>query len=128
MYSNIKKEENLSKYNLFIEEIKDQNNFSKKLDILFDIQFLELFSKILNMPRLDFTKKIMSNISYILSEEYDQRITENKDYITLLYKCAQKYNRKYNEITLPLIEAFEKHENIYKTVYLTGDTSLFFLL
>ena len=111
MYSShIKKDENLSKYELFLQEIKDQTNFSKKLDVLFDIQFLELFSKILNMPRLDFTKKITSNISYILSEEYDQKIIENNDYITILYKCAQKYNRKYNEIIIPLIEAFEKHE------------------
>jgi len=110
MYSHLKKEDNLSKYNLFLQEIKDQNNFSKKLDVLFDIQFLELFSKILNMPRLDFTKKLIANISYILSEEYEPKITENNDYITILYKCAQKYNRKYNEIIIPLIEAFEKHE------------------
>ena len=43
MYPHLKKEDNLSKYNLFLQEIKDQNNFSKKLDVLFDIQFLELF-------------------------------------------------------------------------------------
>ena len=110
MYSNTKKDENNSKYDLFIQDLKDTTNFTKKLEVLFDIQFLELFSKILNMPRLDFTKKITSNISYILSEEYDQRINENKDYITLLYNCSVKYNRKYNEIIIPLIEAFEKHE------------------
>ena len=110
MYSIKKKEENLSKYDLFLQEIKDENSFSKKLEVLFDIQFLELFSKILNIPRLDFTKKIASNISYILAEEYDQKITENNDYIKLLYKCTQRYNRKYNEIIIPLVEAYEKHE------------------
>ena len=110
MYSNIKKDENKAKYELFLKDLQDANNFTKKLDVLFDIQFLELFSKILNMPRLDFTKKITSNISYILSEEYDPKIIENNDYITLLYNCSLKYNKKYNEIIIPLIEAFEKHE------------------
>ena len=105
-----KEEENISKYDLFLKDIKEENNFSKKIEVLFDIQFLELFSKILNMPRLDFTNKITSNITYILAGEYDQKIAENKDYIKILYKCVQKYNRKYNEIILPLIEAYELHE------------------
>ena len=110
MHSNIKKDETMTKYDLFLQDLKDQNNFTKKIDVLFDIQFLELFSKILNMPRVDFTKKITSNISYILSEEYDPKIVENNDYIKTLYNCSLKYNKKYNEIILPLIEAFEKHE------------------
>ena len=105
-----KNDENNTKYDLFLKDLQDVNNFTKKIDVLFDIQFLELFSKILNMPRLDFTKKISSNISYILSEEYDPKITENNEYITLLYNCSLKYNKKYNEIIIPLIEAFEKHE------------------
>ena len=110
MYTSAKKEENNTKYDLFLKDIKDENNFSKKIDVLFDIQFLELFSKILNMPRLDFTKKLTSNISYVLAEEYDPKIVQNNNYITILYKCAQKYNKKYNEIIIPLIDEFEKHE------------------
>ena len=110
MYTSAKKEENNTKYDLFLKDIKDENNFSKKIDVLFDIQFLELFSKILNMPRLDFTKKLTSNISYVLAEEYDPKIVQNNNYITILYKCSQKYNKKYNEIIIPLIDEFEKHE------------------
>ena len=110
-----KNDENNTKYDIFLKDLQDVNNFTKKLDVLFDIQFLELFSKILNMPRLDFTKKITSNISYILSEEYDPKITENNEYITLLYNCSLKYNKKYNEIIIPLIESFEKHEKNVET-------------
>ena len=116
-----KNDENNTKYDLFLKDLQDVNNFTKKLDVLFDIQFLELFSKILNMPRLDFTKKITSNISYILSEEYEPKITENNEYITLLYNCSIKYNKKYNEIILPLIEAFEKHEMNVETKNANSD-------
>ena len=44
---------------------------------------MELFSKILIMSRVDFTKKITSNISYILSEEYDPQIRDNTQYILI---------------------------------------------
>ena len=111
MYTLVKKEENNTKYDLFLRDIKDEYNFTKKIEILFEIQFQELFSKILSMPRLDFTKKLKSNISYILSEEYDPKIFQNNNYLSILYKCSQKYNKKYNEIIVPLIEEFEKHEN-----------------
>jgi septum formation inhibitor MinC len=110
MYALVKKEENNANYDLFLKDIKDENNFSKKLEVLFDIQFQELFSVILSMPRVDFTKKLKSNISYILAEEYDPKIVQNNNYITILYKCSQKYNKKYNELIIPLIEEFEKHE------------------
>ena len=116
-----KNDGNNKKYDIFLKDLQDVSNFSKKLDVLFDIQFLELFSKILNMPRLDFTKKITSNISYILSEEYEPKITENNEYITLLYNCSIKYNKKYNEIILPLIEAFEKHEMNVETKNANSD-------
>ena len=111
MYTLVKKEENNTKYDLFLRDIKDEYNFTKKIEILFEIQFQELFSKILSMPRLDFTKKLKSNISYILSEEYDPKIFQNNNYLSILFKCSQKYNKKYNEIIVPLIEEFEKHEN-----------------
>ena len=110
MYKMAKKEDNNTKYDIFLKDIKDENNFTKKLEVLFDIQFLELFSKILSMPRIDFTKKLTSNISYVLGEEYDPKIIENNNYIMILYKCSQKFNKKYNEIIVPLIEEFEKHE------------------
>jgi hypothetical protein len=90
MYTLVKKEENNTKYDLFLRDIKDEYNFTKKIEILFEIQFQELFSKILSMPRLDFTKKLKSNISYILSEEYDPKIFQNNNYLSILYKCSQK--------------------------------------
>jgi predicted AAA+ superfamily ATPase len=57
MNSSIKEKENNEKYSLFLDDIKDENNFMKKIDILYDIQYMELFSKILIMSRVDFTKK-----------------------------------------------------------------------
>lgn len=103
-------EENNSKYNTFLKDIKDENSFMKKLDSLYDIQYTELFSKILNMTRIDFNEKIASNISFILSEEYTPQIRENKDYILILYKCLQKYNKKCIDTLNLLIEAYESHE------------------
>ena len=110
MHSSTNEKENKTKYSLFLDDIKDENNFTKKIDVLYDIQYMELFSKILIMSRVDFTKKITSNISYILSEEYDPQIRDNAQYILILYKCIQKYNKKYNDVINYLIEAYEKHE------------------
>lgn len=63
MNSSIKEKENNEKYSLFLDDIKDENNFMKKIDVLYDIQYMELFSKILIMSRVDFTK---NNIKYFI--------------------------------------------------------------
>ena len=66
------------------ELIGNEKDFISLVKSIIDIEFEELFPKILNLPKLDFLSQLTSNVNFILTQQFSSKILENEKCLLII--------------------------------------------
>jgi len=102
--NNISSEQQLNNITNIIENDQDFISLIKKIA---DIEFEELFPKILNLPKIDFLNQLMSNVAFILSEQFSTKILKEEKYTSIINSTYKNFDKKYNKFTMELTEGWD---------------------
>ena len=98
------------------------------IDIIIKIlnkEFDSLFPKILNLPKIDFLNQLTSNVTFILTERFSQKILENEKCISLITSTCHSYDKKYNKYTEELSKGWEQYNLNNINILENSDNSYF---
>ena len=114
--NNTSSEQQLNNISNIIENEQDFISLIKKIT---ESEFEALFPKILNLPKIDFLNQLMSNVTFILSEQFSTKILKEEKYISIINSTYKNFDKKYNKFTEELTEGwdlynFEKMNQIQK--------------
>ena len=114
--SNISSEQQLNNISNIIENEEDFISLIKKIT---ESEFEALFPKILNLPKIDFLNQLMSNVTFILSDQFSTKILKEEKYISTINSTYKNFDKKYNKFAEELTEGwdlynFEKMSQIQK--------------
>ena len=87
--------------------IENEQDFISLIKKIIESEFEELFPKILNLPKIDFLNQLMSNVTFILSEQFSTEILKEEKYISIINSIYKNFDKKYNKFTEELTEGWD---------------------
>ena len=87
--------EEIEKYKLFEKEIMNENDFIKKIEDIFKVQYFEKLQDILILQKHQFLEQIEQEVIYILKKLYSEQITLNNKFNSLFKSIFQDFESKY---------------------------------
>ena len=102
--NNTSSEQQLNNISNIIENEQDFISLIKKIT---ESEFEALFPKILNLPKIDFLNQLMSNVTFILSEQFSTKILKEEKYISIINSTYKNFDKKYNKFTEELTEGWD---------------------
>ena len=98
------------------ELIGNEKDFISLVKSIIDIEFEELFPKILNLPKLDFLSQLTSNVNFILTQQFSSKILENEKCLLIINSTFRNFDKIYNKYMEELSEGWDQYnfENINK--------------
>ena len=104
-----------SKYLVQLNKLKITNNDGHKelqinLSELYEKEFLGIFSEILIISKRDFFELISSDIKKALINDYNEDISNNENYTSLIKSYESKYKKKYDECILEINTFLENYK------------------
>ena len=89
--------------------VKNEQDFINFINKLLESEFEEIFPKILNLPKIDFLNQLTSNVSFILSEQYSNKIFDNDKCMSLITSTCRSFDKVYNKYLEELSEGWDKY-------------------
>ena len=87
--------EEMEKYKLFEKEITNENDFIKKTEEIFKLQYFEKLQDILILQKAQFLEQIEQEVLFILKKIYSEQITLNTKFNSLFKTIFQQFESKY---------------------------------
>ena len=87
--------EEMEKYKLFEKEITNENDFIKKTEEIFKLQYFEKLQDILILQKAQFLEQIEQEVLFILKKIYSEQITLNTKFNSLYKTIFQQFESKY---------------------------------
>ena len=87
--------EEIEKYKLFEKEIMNENDFIKKIEDIFKVQYFEKLQDILILQKHQFLEQIEQEVLFILKKLYSEQITLNNKFNSLFKSIFQDFESKY---------------------------------
>ena len=100
------------KYLQFIEDIKDEKNFKKKLIYLINNEFDTTLNDILRLEPDAFIDRIDKGISFSLENIYTEECLSNKKLISIIDKLIDSKKEEYSKIIQLLKETWNTYDKI----------------
>ena len=119
------------KQEIILNILENEQDFISLIKKIIDSEFEALFPKILNLPKIDFSNQLMSNVTFIISEQFSTKILKEEKFLEIINSTYKNFDKKYNKYIEELTEGwdlynFEKIQNLdlnkekLNTFYLTN--------
>ena len=89
-------DEEIEKYKLFEKEISKKDDFIKKINDIFKLQYYEKLQDILILQKHQFLEQIEQEVLFILKKLYSDKILSNPEFNSLFKSFFQEFESKYN--------------------------------
>ena len=96
-------ENEMKKYEYFVNEFSNKNEFLKKIIDIYDIVYKEKFVNILILSKEEFINSVNETVKNILIEQYSSKIYEKTKFISLIQTFYDNIEIEYNEFINELI-------------------------
>ena len=89
-------DEDIEKYNLLEKEFSKKEDFIKKINDIFKLQYFEKLQDILILQKHQFLEQIEQEVLFILKKLYSDKITSNPEFNSLFKSSFLEFESKYN--------------------------------
>ena len=91
------------------EILENEEEFISLINKLLQSEFEELFTNILNLPKIDFLGQLTSSVSFILSGQFSSEKLQNSKYASILNNTYHSFDKTYNKYMDELSEGWDKY-------------------
>ena len=97
------------KDDILLNLLKNENDFISYIKKILETEFEGLFSKILNLPKIDFLNQLTSNVTFVLFEQISSDIINSEKYISLITSTCHSFENNYNKYMEELTEGWDQY-------------------
>ena len=94
---------------ILLNLLKNEKDFISYIKKILETEFEGLFSKILNLPKIDFLNQLTSNVTFVLFEQFSSEIINNGKYISLITSTCHSFDNNYNKYMEELTEGWDQY-------------------